>query len=106
MRYWGLSQLMPYLHTPAARAFGNILARRDHGNDLAPEFVSELATVAAHLLPVDMPELAVVESAADNAGWRRVFKAFPSFEEWMALERICVVQSDAGMLYLLIDALH
>lgn len=104
MKCWPLSaittsHLMPWRFAPD---FYRVQVQ--HGDFMPPAAVQACGDVALQTIPVDMPNLGIVDS--EGSPPRRIYFDYPNFDEWMKLERECVVQGDSGMLFLIIDALH
>ena len=103
MKYWPLSQIVPYVSPLLAPELRDVQVRHID-NRISYEAVAECGHIAMHLPATEMPRLSVIETT--DALPRRFFTGFPSFEEWAALERTGIVADKGGVFYLLLDALH
>lgn len=104
MKYWPMSvvassPLLPWHYQ------GELFAVQNRHYDV----MSQAAVVACvdvinHTQPVEMPNLAVLESVGTNP--RRVFKDYPTDDEWERLERTGIVLDPYNCAHVILDALH
>lgn len=104
MKYWPLSQLalselLPWQHAAA------VYELQHRGRSYLPHgAIGALGYVASHLPAADAPQLTIIESA--NADHRHIYLDYPGIDEWLRLERSGVLLDDAGVMHMVIDALH
>ena len=60
--------------------------------------------VAVHTVPLEMPNLAVIETI--DGSYHRTYTSHPTPEEWHRLERGGIVPFDDGTLFVLMDRIH
>lgn len=101
MRYWPLSTLaaspvMPSWFLP------ELLYGPDHM--ITPAAAHACGHIAMSTPAVVAPKLCMVEN--EGSYFRRLYTDYPNIEEWLRLERRCVVQFKDGQLMLFCDGLH
>jgi len=101
MKYWPFAQLAPLL--PPEINFE--IRCWQHTGKLASYVVGACARACQQVEPPHSPNMVIIES--NGAPWRRVYVDYPTFDEWMALERGGVIEdTNATSLWPMIDALH
>jgi hypothetical protein len=101
MRYWPISilaqsSLMPPAYAPEVARFDTALP--SEGAFYA------CFDVARRTAGVDAPNTAVIETV--NAPERCVYVGFPDAAEWLGLERISVMETKSGHMFIMVAALH
>lgn len=107
MRYWHFSDIRNSPFMPAW-----LVPDLDRGactGQLTHSAFMAATDTAAHMPPADVPSLAIVENLDENGiliSARRMFTRYPDTEEWLRLERGCIVLGDSGIFYIIIDEMH
>lgn len=101
MNYWPMSVIRASPLMPACFHYELDMAPKNVY--LSPLAFQACGDVASRTLPRDMPNLVIVETIDGPA--RQIFTDYPSFEEWLAVERFAVVEGSYA-LHLIIDGTH
>jgi hypothetical protein len=104
MKYWPLSMIANDRRMPWAFAGELYQVQVLHKDVLTPPAIQACGHVANNTPGRDMPNLEVIQNPEGVP--RRVFRGYPEFDEWMALERTGICLAPDGMLYVVLDALH
>jgi hypothetical protein len=101
MNYWPFSTIRNSPLMPACYQYEIDMAPRTC--QLSPLAFQACGDVAERTPPRAMPNLAIVETIDGPA--RQVFTDYPSFDEWLALERCAVIEGSYA-IHIIIDATH
>ena len=103
MRYWPFSvietsPLFPFSLT------GELYAFRYRNGKPSTALLHACGAVAASTPHVDAPAIDFVQASEVN--YSQIYKDYPTFAEWMRLERSGVYQTDEGLIFVHVNTLH
>lgn len=104
MKFWPMSviassPMMPWHHQSE-------LYEVQHRNRtvMTLDAVQACGGVAMSTQGIDAPNLGIIESIGANT--KRFFNDYPLEDEWLRLERVIVLEDDAGRHFIILDVLH
>jgi hypothetical protein len=103
MRYWPLSYLLPMVPQGAVTELKWATDPRVTEGELSQATVNAVAAASQRMPPILIPAVQVPQIDAPG---RLLFLRYPSWEEWRAVERACVMSSPDGDRALFLNPLH
>ena len=101
MRFWPLHVMAcnPLLAAPYQLELQNFYLRT-----MSKPAYHATIDAARQTPAVDAPNLVIIETEGTNP--RRMYVEYPEIDEWLRLERTCVMENDVGYAFIHTEALH